>query len=201
LTLPAIGLTIVGASKFGARPTEAEIDASYAFRKAGAVVLLAAYLFYVLLAIVLATRNREMGVPDRRLFLVVVAALPFFLVVVVYQILFAFDEHTTAFLPWTLKPYPEAFMSTSMEFIIVILLVIGGLRCPVWRPSMADLGFENAPPMFPGNGHAVFQMTTPPLRPNIIPDLEPVSPQTQEPVTPENQESRESQEIQEAGPV
>jgi hypothetical protein len=183
LTLPALGLAIVGSAKLGARPTDAQIDASYDFRKATATILLVAYLFYVKLAITLCVRRRETGIYDTTVFYHSIATLPFFLVIVVYQLLFAFDRKSNIFLPWTLKPWAEAFMSTTMEIIVVILLVVGGLRCTVWRSSLSDRSYDaniSKDPMFSGNGAGVFQPNTV-EKPSEVPEIEPVSPRTQEP--------------------
>jgi hypothetical protein len=193
LTLLALGLAIVASSKLGARPTDAEIDASYAFQKATAVILVFAYVAYAALAATLVKSRAEMGSSDSRLFLGAVATLPFFLVMAVYQLLVAFDRRSTSLQPWNLHPYPEAFMSTTMEFIVVLLLVLSGLRCPVWRPSLVDRGYETPAPNFPGNGTITFRAVEP-LNDTV--ELEPISPRTQEPVAeqpvtepPEGEES------------
>jgi hypothetical protein len=183
LTLPALGLGIAAASKLGARPTDAESDSSYAFRKAMAVIFFAGYLCYLLLGILLGRRT-EAGMADAVLMTSTLSTLPFFLVVVLYEMVYAFDRGTSAFLPWTLQPYGEAFMSTAMEFFIVIILISSGLLCPVWRPSLADREGQASAHVFPDNGAAIFPPTASDGPPDAL-ELEPVSPRTQEPAEAE----------------
>jgi hypothetical protein len=180
LTLPALGLAAVASSKLGARPTDAEIDAGYAFYKATAVVLAAAYVAYGLLAVAIARSRDELGASDLNLFRYSVATLPLFLVILVYHFLVAFDRRSASFQPWNLHPYPEAFMSTAMEFVIVIVLVLVGLWSPAWRPSLADRGYETPVHNFPGDETNVFRETEP-INGSI--ELEQISPRTVEPTT------------------